>query len=95
MIVDKSVGAQHVEPLQGERRYQDIVAGSLSSVIRSYKAAVTKKCRELGYEFAWHKNFYEHIIRYDKELFNIRKYIRYNALKWREDDEYYREGERV
>ena len=91
LIIDESIRAQHVKPLHAERKYQNIVAGSLSSIIRSYKAAVTKKCRELGYEYTWHRNFYEHIISRDKELFNIRKYIRYNALKWREEDEYYKE----
>ncbi len=92
IIIDRSVRAQHVEPLQDERKFQNIVAGSLSSIIRSYKAAVTKKCRERGNDFEWHRNFYEHIIRNEQELYNIRKYIRYNTLKWRDDDEYYREG---
>ena len=92
IIIDRSVRAQHVEPIQDERKFQNIVTGSLSSIIRSYKAAVTKKCRERDNDFEWHRNFYEHIIRNDKELFYIRKYIRYNALKWRDDDEYYREG---
>ena len=56
---------------------------SLSSVIRSYKASVTKWCRNNGYpEFAWQPRFFERIIRNEKELYNIRKYIEQNPLKW-------------
>jgi REP element-mobilizing transposase RayT len=35
----------------------------------------------------WQRNYYEHIIRDDKELQAIREYIRYNPLKWDEDKE--------
>lgn len=77
------VRAQHVEPLQTERKFQNIVAGSVSAIIRSYKAAVSKKCHEMNYDFRWHRNYYEHIIRCQKDLENIRHYIHYNALKWK------------
>lgn len=32
--------------------------------------------------FKWQRSFYDRIIRNDKELFNIRKYIKQNPLKW-------------
>jgi len=35
----------------------------------------------------WQRNYYEHIIRDDQELYAIREYIRYNPLKWAEDEE--------
>jgi len=35
----------------------------------------------------WQRNYYEHIIRNDKELYESRKYIENNPLNWR-DDEY-------
>ena len=35
----------------------------------------------------WQCNYYEHIIRDDRELQTIRDYIRYNPLKWGEDEE--------
>lgn len=35
----------------------------------------------------WQRNYYEHVIRDDLELHVIREYIRYNPLKWEEDDE--------
>ena len=36
----------------------------------------------------WQKNYYEHIIRNEMDLFYIRRYIELNPLKW-ELDEYY------
>ena len=35
----------------------------------------------------WQRNYYEHIIRDDRELQAIREYVRYNPLKWDEDEE--------
>lgn len=56
---------------------------SLSVIIRTYKAAVTSKCRKLGFiKFQWQSNYYDRIIRNEKELFQIRKYIEQNPLRW-------------
>ena len=35
----------------------------------------------------WHQNYYEHIIRNEKELERIRQYICTNPLRWRYDVE--------
>jgi hypothetical protein len=35
----------------------------------------------------WQRNYYEHIIRGDRELQAIREYIRYNPQEWDEDEE--------
>ncbi len=35
----------------------------------------------------WQRNYYDHIIRNEKELEKTREYISNNALKWDEDDE--------
>ncbi len=56
---------------------------SLSTIIRSYKSAVSKKIHELGFtNFNWQARFYDRIIRNENELFNIRCYIEQNPLKW-------------
>ena len=58
-------------------------ASSLSAIIRSFKSALTKRIHEIGYSsFFWQSRFYDRIIRNEKELFNIRKYIEQNPLKW-------------
>jgi REP element-mobilizing transposase RayT len=62
--------------------------GTLSVIIRTYKAAVTMECRKMGYsEFGWQSRFYDHIIRDEKDLDNVRNYIIDNPLKWATDDE--------
>jgi putative transposase len=63
--------------------------GNLGIIVRTFKGAVKKWCNENGYKhFKWQKNYYEHIIRNEKDLFHIRSYIELNPLKW-ELDEYY------
>ncbi len=37
--------------------------GSLSTIIRSYKSAITRWCNSKDYEFGWQGRFYDHIIR--------------------------------
>jgi putative transposase len=62
--------------------------GSLGSIIRSYKSAVSKWCHENNfYNFEWQPRFYDHIIRGEKELQNIRDYIINNPIKWFSDKE--------
>ena len=64
-------------------------AGTLSVIVRTYKAAVTTRCRRAGYsEFAWQRNYYEHIVRDEHDLLRLRKYVQENPLKW-ESDEYH------
>ena len=63
-------------------------AGSLSVIIRSYKAAVTSWSRKNGYDnFAWQPRFYDHIIRDEQALANIQEYIINNPAKWHEDQD--------
>jgi REP element-mobilizing transposase RayT len=35
----------------------------------------------------WQRNYYKHILRDERELHAVREYIRYNPLKWDEDEE--------
>lgn len=51
---------------------------SIPKVIRSLKIMVTK---EIGYSI-WQRNYYEHIIRNEKEYYQIREYIKQNPSKW-------------
>ncbi len=56
---------------------------TLSVILRTYKAAVTTACRNAHRpEFAWQRNYYDHIVRNERELNAIRRYIRDNPLRW-------------
>jgi len=59
--------------------------GSLATVIRSFKSAVTRESRNILPQFAWQPNFHDHIIRNQNELNRIRKYIASNPKKWERD----------
>jgi len=64
---------------------------SISSFIAGFKSATTKRINELKNtpgEPVWQSNYYDHIIRNEKELKQIREYIIKNPFYW-EDDELY------
>lgn len=53
--------------------------GSLSTIIRSYKSSITRIIRKnLIPHFAWQSRFYDHIIRTEQDLDNLRQYIALN-----------------
>ncbi len=61
---------------------------TLGKIIRFYKARTSNSIHDKWHpDFKWQRNYYEHIIRNEKELNSIREYIRYNPLKWDEDEE--------
>ncbi|MBQ8171959.1 MAG: hypothetical protein IJZ95_08230 [Oscillospiraceae bacterium] len=73
-------------------------AKSLSSVIRSYKSAVTKRIRETAGGHGkpcpyviWQSRYYEHIIRNEDDFLKISEYIVSNPYRW-EEDRFYTKG---
>ena len=59
---------------------------SLRSFIAGFKASVTSRAgRELNITGIWQRNYYEHIIRNERELNNIARYIVNNPLNWQLD----------
>jgi len=58
---------------------------SLAAIIRSFKSAVTKQCREFGYDVEWQSRFYDRIIRNELVLYKIRVYIKNNPKMWYRD----------
>lgn len=62
-------------------------SGDLSSIIRTYKGAVTRTVHRLGHEFQWQKSYHDHVIRAGEEE-RIRQYILNNPKNWKEDGFY-------
>lgn len=61
---------------------------NLSNIIRGFKSASTRSIHRKGFtNFAWQSRFYDHIIRNEKELYEVREYILYNPSKWQLDEE--------
>jgi REP element-mobilizing transposase RayT len=62
-------------------------AGSVSTMIRSYKSAVTKRVRgTLRTDFGWQRRFHDHIVRSEQAFNAIRQYIVDNPSQWRQDE---------
>ena len=90
VILCNPIGTLHTPSPQDKSIMSNISpkAGSLSTIIRSYKSAVTRLCGLQGVkQFAWQTRFYDHIIRDEKSLRNIRRYIMNNPAKWELDKE--------
>jgi putative transposase len=60
-------------------------SGSLSTIIRSFKSAVTKDVRPINPDFEWHPRFHDHIIRSPGSYQRIKRYIENNPQNWDHD----------
>ncbi len=73
-----------------QEQFQKPVKGSIPTIIRSYKSAVSYRInlmRRTDGVPVWQRNYYEHIIRNQTDLQNKTDYIEANPLLWDEDDE--------
>ena len=69
-------------------RFGQPVSGSVPTIIRSFKSAVTKRINELRQSLGvkiWQRNYWEHIVRNETELHRIREYIHNNPAQWELD----------
>ncbi|SNS04496.1 hypothetical protein SAMN06295967_102221 [Belliella buryatensis] len=73
------------EPNIGTKRFQNPGKNTVSSIVGSYKSAVTRHANRLGFEFGWQSRFHDHIIRNDAEYQQINDYIETNPIKWASD----------
>jgi putative transposase len=61
----------------------------IGKIIRYYKGKTAFLIHGSGSEnFKWQRNYYDHIIRNEKDLNAVREYIYYNPLKWELDKEH-------
>ncbi len=80
IIINNPVGDGHARPVNKNN--------NLSVIIGSYKSAVSKEMHQLNnISFHWQRSFYEHVIRTEKSLSNIREYISNNPATWINDNE--------
>ena len=91
------VEVQYIEPLRNvnfqrnvkpkqKAGYQHVIPGSVGAIIRCFKSAVTRWFHEnTQIKTVWQRNFYDHIVRDESELYRIRLYIQQNPSKWSSD----------
>ena len=92
VITDNGRGAALLRPYTGPDENQNshkinVKPGSLGAIVRSYKSAVSYRIhKEHNATGIWQRNYYEHIIRDDKDLQNKTDYIDANPMLWDEDE---------
>ena len=94
--VPETVRYAHLTPSQTKNtapkieRFGKPVLGSIPTIVRSFKSAVTKRMNEkytLPDKKLWQGGYYERVIRDDEEMNHTREYIAYNPLQWQLDKE--------
>jgi len=58
---------------------------NLGSIIRGFKAGVKKSATLNNIPFFWQSRFYDHVIRNEKSLETIRRYVQDNPFNWERD----------
>jgi len=84
------VGAQFIAPNGAITRTQVGAihcAPTLGLFLRTFKALATRYLHAAGaMDFAWQRNYHEHIARKEGNLNGIRQYIIDNPICWTEDE---------
>ena len=93
-------GIIHIHPYRGRgtacraptvEEFGQPVAGSLPTIVRSFKSAVTRDWRLIAVDPdypVWQRNYYEHVVRDREELNHLRQYISHNPMMWNSDPLY-------
>ena len=64
------------------------VSGSLPTIIRAFKSAITKRINEMRQSpgvSIWQRNYFEHVIRNEADYRRITEYVENNPRQWEED----------
>jgi REP-associated tyrosine transposase len=89
VITDNGRGAALLRPYDNDPYPHkiNVKPGSLGVIVRSYKSAVSYRIhKEHNATGIWQRNYYEHILRDEKDLQNKIDYIAANPMLWDEDD---------
>ena len=66
----------------------NLASNSLGAIIGQFKSAVSRQLKRAGHHPqtpVWQRNYYDHVIRNEKSLQEIRDYIQNNPMKWELD----------
>lgn len=90
IVIKNNVGTLHARsPQNGPEKNQFMStispkAGSLSTIIRSYKSSVTRMARTINNGFEWQSGYHDRIIRNRFELIRVQKYISDHIVSFKE-----------
>ena len=90
LVVEYAQGTACRAPTGRLERFGQPTSGSIPTIVRSFKSAASRSInilRDTPRAAVWQSNYYEHVIRSEEELGQVRQYIIDNPAKW-EMDEY-------
>jgi len=82
-------GTMHRAPTPRLEQFGTPTSNSIPTIVRGIKSSVTQRINDLRGtpgRPVWQRNYYEHVIRNEIDLEDIREYIQNNPLKWLEDE---------
>ncbi|WP_027002007.1 transposase [Hugenholtzia roseola] len=87
LVLNPSTDQTETNDNLAQGRFQNQGKNTVSSIIGSYKSAVTRHVNRLGAcdGFQWQPRFYDNIIRDEKSYDYISKYIETNVENWHTD----------
>jgi REP element-mobilizing transposase RayT len=94
ITISNIVGAQFIAPFGKTTAMNQGVmnhAPTIGNIIRSFKSRCTymiNRLRNTPGNPVWQRNYYEHVIRTEKELNQIREYMVNNPMQWELDTEH-------
>jgi putative transposase len=89
--------ANRSEGVEARRQSFASPSHTIGAIVRGVKGASTSRIRKLGTRVdvqIWQREYYDHVIRNERDLDRIREYIQNNPLKW-ELDRYYLKTDKV
>lgn len=92
---DNSANQRIAPAVNPARKAGELRAGSLGAIVGRFKSSVTRRVHGISkYSnlVVWQRNYYDHIIRNETSLANIREYIALNPSRWTEDVYYSENG---
>lgn len=91
ILASKGISPQtNTNPLNENSEWYGTQSGSLSAIIQNFKSVSTRKIHQFKFlhdEPVWQRNYWERIIRNERELNAVREYIANNPAKWTFDQE--------
>lgn len=85
-----NAGIEPVKTDQTRPHVKPQIRHDLPEIVRAFKSFSARRINRLRRTDGipvWQRNYYEHIIRNDREMDNITRYIESNPSMWAEDDE--------
>jgi REP element-mobilizing transposase RayT len=71
----------------GINQFSKPIKNSVSVIVNQYKSSLKRWCNKNGCNyFRWQSRFYDHIIREEESIDQIRAYIRSNPKNWLSDE---------